>query len=207
MKKKKWFTLVEIVLTISIMSILIFAMKPFFQSDKKDYIYIESCINKVYGDMNNFMYTAATSKWIASGNVATDRIFPEKYTIQIKNSWEIELGYTQNNWVTGNYRTNYLKDLAYYYCVTRQYTSKLSWDFFTLTINKASSNNNWDSQGYELSGSKSQFTGSTSLYLCYTGDLCREVANFEIDTRIQAIKKRKCLIFNEGYWPCLQRDQ
>ena len=192
-------------LTMTIMSILIFVMKPFFQSTKKDYIYIESCVNKIYWDMNNFMYASATSKWIVSGS--TDRIFPDKYIIQVKNTWEIVLEYAKSDGTTGNYRKNSLKELAYYYCVTKEYTSKFSWDLFTLTINKASTSTNGAIQWYELLWSQSKFTGSTSLYLCYTGDLCREVANFEIDTRIQAIKKKKCLILNENYWPCLQRDQ
>lgn len=205
MNKKRWFTLAEIMLTISIMSVLIFVMRPFFQSKKKDYIYIESCINKIYGDMNNFMYNSATSKWIASWS--NDRIFPDKYTIQVKNSWEIILWYTKDDGNTGTYRRDYLKGLAYYYCVSKEYTSKFSWDFFTLSINKISWGSDANSQWYELTGSSSQFTGATSLYLCYTGDLCREVANFEVDTRIQTIKKKKCLILNENYWPCIERDQ
>ena len=56
----------EIIVVMAVMGVFIFMMKPFFQSNKKDYLYIESCVNKIYGDMNNFMYASATSKGIMS---------------------------------------------------------------------------------------------------------------------------------------------
>ena len=202
MRNKKWFTLLEMTLVVVILSIIIFVMRPFFESNKKDYLYIESCANKLYGDMNNFMYAAATSKWLWTW---ANKIFPNKYIISVVNSGQIELDYTQTDGTTGVQLTDYITWLKDYYC--RSNTSKLSWDFFTLTIDKSASAINGSTQAYALSGGSNLFTWAVSLYLCYSPIVCREVANFEIDTRIQTIKRRKCLTINETYWPCQSRDQ
>lgn len=203
MTKKKWFTLIEMVIVVTVISILIFIMKPFFQNNKKDYLYIESCINKVYGDMNNFMYASATSKWLYSW---TTRLFPSQYIIKVKNSNTIALEYKQTTWQTGTYLTDMLTWMRQYYCWSNTYTSKFSGDFFTLTIDKSKSSTNGNTQWYSLTWTKAAFTGSIWMYLCY-GTKCNEVAQIEIDTRIQMLKKRKCLYVNEALWVCQTRDQ
>ena len=179
-------------------------MKPFFESNKKDYLYIESCANKLYGDMNNFMYAAATSKWLGTW---TSKIFPDQYIIRVVNSWQISLDYRKPDGTTGTQLTDYITWLKDYYCRSNTYNSKLSWDFFTLTIDKSTAAVNGSTQAYALSSWSNLFTGAISLYLCYWPIACREVANFEIDTRIQTIKRRKCLTINEAYGPCQSRDQ
>ncbi|HCB51970.1 TPA: hypothetical protein DEP21_05425 [Patescibacteria group bacterium] len=62
MKNKKGFTILEIIMVIGIISILFLTLKNTFQYKQKDYLYAETCINKIYGDMNNFSYAAMTSK-------------------------------------------------------------------------------------------------------------------------------------------------
>ena len=113
MINKKWYTLMEIILVISVISVFVFIMKPFFQSNQKDFFYIESCSNKIYGDMNNFMYDWATSKGIYKGNT---KIFPNQYIINIKDSNTIALEYQESNGQTGTYLTNYLTCLKDFYC-------------------------------------------------------------------------------------------
>ena len=84
-------------LVIVVLSIIIFMMKPFFESNKKDYLYIESCANKVYGDMNNFMYAAATSKGLGTG---INKIFPDQYIIKVINTNLISLEYQKSDGTT-----------------------------------------------------------------------------------------------------------
>ncbi len=203
---KKWFTLLEMSLVIVVLSIIIFMMKPFFESNKKDYLYIESCANKVYGDMNNFMYAAATSKGLGTG---INKIFPDQYIIKVINTNLISLEYQKSDGTTWSQIQDYLTWLKDYYCYSNTYTSKFSWDFFTLTINKWSSATNGNTQSYTITWTQNNpaFTWAISLYLCYANTVCREVAKFEIDTRIQTIKKKKCLTLNEFYWACQSRDQ
>jgi len=184
--------------------VFIFIMKPFFENNNKDYLYIESCINKVYGDMNNFMYASSTSKGLMSGTIS---IFPEQYIIKFKNSNQFWLEYKKSDGTTGSYLVDSLTWLKEYYCRSNTYTSKFSWELFSLTIDKSSSATNGNSQWYVLSGTSAPFTGGVSMYLCYGTTGCREVAKFEVDTRIQMIKKRKCLTINNAVGQCNNRDQ
>ena len=134
-------------------------------------------------------------------------MFPDQYIIKVKNSNQIGLEYKKSTGETGSYLIDSLTGLKEYYCRSNTYTSKFSWDFFSLTIDKSNSATNGNTQWYVLSWSSTPFTGGVSMYLCYGTTKCREVAKFEVDTRIQMIKKRKCLTFNEATGPCTNRDQ
>ncbi len=188
----------------AIMSMFVFIMKPFFQSNQKDYLYIESCVNKIYGDMNNFMYASATSKWLSlSGN----KIFPDQYIINIQDSNQVSLEYKEKNGNTGSYIINSLTGLKEYYCRSNSYTSKFSGDLFKLTIDKSASATNGTTQWYLLTGNQTPFIWAVSMYICYNITNCKEVGKIEIDTRIQMLKKKKCLKRNDTLWTCTNRDQ
>jgi hypothetical protein len=48
---------------------------------------------------------------------------------------------------------------------------------------------------------------NTEFYLCYTWNVCKEIANFITDIRTQTIQKKRCTLINKEGTTCLQRDQ
>lgn len=206
-KHVKWFTILEIIIVIGIISILLVAFRNSFQYAQKDSLYAESCVNKLYGDTNNFIYAAMTSKWIyTSGWI----IFPEQYIIKFTTGTNsaISLEYKASNGSTGIYINNILNGswLKNSYCSTAGYTGILSWNRMTVTINKGITQDQ-NIPTFSISWGNNLFTGGTSFFLCYSGNACKELAMFEIDTRIQSIKRKKCLTLLQWLWSCAKRDQ
>lgn len=193
-------------MVIGIISILFLTLKNTFQYKQKDYLYAETCINKIYGDMNNFSYAAMTSKWLYSWG-ADQIIYPDQYIIKLNSSDNLlDLKYKKDN--STIYYKRYIlwsEEMANYYC-TKWYTTKLSWDNITITINKTQKDNSlW---GYTLYGSQNLFTGASYFFLCPQGwGICKELAMFEIDARIQAIKKKVCITIDDTTGLCTKRDQ
>jgi len=203
---KKWFTLIELIMVIGIILTLIVTFNNIFVNTNKDFLYVETCINKIHWDMNNFIYSAITSKWLY---VWTWTIFPQQYTISIIPEKEIILLYENYDNTTWIYLSNDLSStiLANDYCSTNKYITKLSWNRVDIAINKSSLDdqtlptftiNNWS----EI------FSEITKMYLCYVeNNDCKEIANFIIDIRTQNIQKKKCTLINKEGIDCLKRDQ
>lgn len=203
--KKKWFTLLELIIVIGIILVLIVSFRNVFENTNKDYLYAETCVNKIHWDMNNFIYSAMTSRGLY---IWTGVIFPQQYTISISPEYKITFSYKNQDNTTWTYIENDLSSelLSQNYCKTNNYITKLSWNVFDIVINKASLEdqtlptftiNNW----WEI------FTENTQMYLCYTWNYCKEIANFITDIRTQTIKKKKCILINKVGENCLQRDQ
>lgn len=204
--KKKWFTLLELIMVIGIILVLIVSFRNIFENNNKDFLYAETCINKIHGDMNNFIYSAMTSRGLY---IKTGTIFPLQYTISILPDKEIHLRYKDQNNTTGTYIKHDLYStgvLSQSYCRTNNYTTKLSWSAFNITINKASLQDQ-TLPTFTINDGQEIFTKTTEMYLCYTGNLCKEIANFITDIRTQTIKKKKCILINKEGTNCLQRDQ
>ncbi len=208
--QKKWFTLLELIMVIGIILVLIVTFRNIFQNTNKDYLYAETCVNKVYWDINNFLYSAMTSRglYITTGST-TGTIFPQQYMIAITpNKNEIELSYKTEQNITGTYIKYVLsgESLGQYYCKMNNYTTKMSWDNFNIIINKASLQDQTlptftINNGWEI------FTQNTQIYICYPWNTCKEIANFITDIRTQTIQKKKCILINKDWSNCLQRDQ
>jgi Tfp pilus assembly protein PilE len=76
---KKAFTLVEIMIIISTIGILSAAITSFFSdTDRRQMLNAESCLNEMNASIKTFTNAAMTSKQLRSGNIAT---FPDYYSI------------------------------------------------------------------------------------------------------------------------------
>lgn len=204
--RKKWFTILELIMVIWIISILIVTFRDIFNNSNKDYLYAEVCVNKIYWDINNYIYSALTSKWLYVSWSWT--IFPKQYTIKIQPSNnEFSLDYKINTW-TWTYIQENLDNQAMeeYYCKTNKYTIYLSWDDFNITINKSSIQDQ-TLPTFTINDGQAEFTKTTAINLCYTGNDCKEIYNFMTDIRTQTISKKKCLLINDQWTNCLERDQ
>ena len=78
------------------------AFKNVFQVKNKDSLYGEACINNLYGDVSNYLYSAITSKAIKSGSTTT---YPNTYYIEFDSAANaIRLAYaTGSEIITGKY--------------------------------------------------------------------------------------------------------
>ncbi len=202
--RKKWFTIFELIIVIWIISILITALNRFSYDNKRDYLYAETCINKVYWDINNFIYSAITSKWIYTGNSV---IFPENYFINInpqKNEIYLHYKTATSTWTFMRYNLSG-SDLKKSYCFNNDYQVFLSWENIEISIKKSTVE---DSilPTFIIKDKPEQFTWIIKTLICYTNN-CKEIANLLIDTRTESITKRKCVQINNQGTDCLKRDQ
>ena len=84
-KNNKWFSLIEIVFVLLILSILFVAFQNFFAFDDRDYIRSQWCVNTVYWQIKNFFDNASTGKWLYTWD---QMYYPDKYLMSF--SWEPE---------------------------------------------------------------------------------------------------------------------
>jgi hypothetical protein len=223
---KKWFSLAELIVVVGIISILMVSFAYHLNDDHKDYLYAETCINKIHWDMNNFLYYAMTSKWLYVKSGTTNTIiYPIKYTIGIDaNQNKILLKYTDTNNTTGTFLINDLwwSQLWRSYCSFKDgYITKLSWSSYEINIDKQPINEQ-AAPSFSIN-TPWTFSQTTEMYLCYKEDLnmltwfniCKEIAHFTTDVRTQTIKKKRCISIDKrtiedgtgNYSRCLQRDQ
>lgn len=64
--KKKGFSFLEILIVIMIVGILFVTFRSSFQIKNKDILYGQSCIETIYGEINNFLHAAISSKSVNS---------------------------------------------------------------------------------------------------------------------------------------------
>lgn len=202
MHKKKWFSFLEMLIVIMIVSILFVSFRSAFQVKNKDVLYGQACIETLYGQINNFLHAGLSSKSLFSW---TTPIFPDQYIITFNPlTQDIVLGYQKQGFdysyakidMTGNTNNNY--------CITNSYIIVLSWDNYALHINKGLQENA-DMQFFYISGTTSVSTGQSVFWQCtLQWSWCKEMARFESDTRTISIKKQICLSFTGN--DCLERD-
>jgi len=111
------------------------AFKDVFQVRNKDSLYGEACINNLYGDVSNYLYSAITSKAISSGS---DKTFPNTYYIEfdtIQNA--IRLAYaTGSDIITGKYLSLTGTVPLNYNCKNNAYEMVLTGQSIQVKINK-----------------------------------------------------------------------
>ena len=79
---KKAFTLVEVLLILSIIGILTAAITSFVQeSDRRKILYAETCLNNMDANIKNFVNAAMTSKKLTINNTT---LFPDYYFIKFR---------------------------------------------------------------------------------------------------------------------------
>ena len=202
--RRTWFTMIEIILVVLIMAVLFVAFRNVFQVKNKDIVYGQTCVENLYGEINNFVKSAIRSQGLNSWGTT---VYPDRYVIDILPSQEtITLHYIIDNTsylyesyeLTGNIPNQR-------YCETNDYSIHLSGADNFLTINKGL----WtDAQlrSFRLSGSQ-EFSLTTDILLYNNGSAVgKNIGQFLIDTRTQAIQKKLCLNINTD-WTCYERDK
>ncbi len=205
--KKHGFTLIEMIIVIVIISVIFIAFRQYFQVQNRDILYGQSCIENIYGQVNNFLYGGLTSKTIFSGN---NKNFPSLYTITFDTtSQEISLGYEENG-TASNYETiSLLTGNSNNLCTTNGYQILFSGDTYTLMVNKWLKEDQ-NLKFFFLTGNNSNFTGANTFRQCPPSNpgidsTCKNIGRLETDTRSMEIKKQICLNINTG-GVCDQRD-
>lgn len=187
-----------------VLSILFFSFKNIFQIKNKDVVYGQTCVEHLYGEMNNFAKGASRSQSISYG---TSTYYPTQYLIyMIPSQNTISLQYIAS-WthtygdyhITGNIPNQR-------YCQTSEYAIILSGSDNVLTINKGLSTNA-QHQSFRLSWA-GNFSLTTDILLHNNnGGIDKHIAQFLIDTRTQAIQKRTCLYVNTTGGNCEEWDK
>lgn len=197
--KRRWFTLIEIVLVMLIVSILLFAFRNIFQIKNKEIVYAQTCVENIYGQINNFAKWAIRSETILSGTASgTLSIYPDRYLIYMLPSQNtIRLTYyttTSGSAIYQEYQlTGNIPNQRN--CKSNAYDIILSGTDSVLTINKWLSTNA-QHQSFRLSWA-GQFSLTTDVMLYINGALTgKNIAQFQIDTRTEALQKRICLNIN-----------
>jgi len=203
MHKKSWFSFLEILIVMMIVSILFVAFRSSFQIKNKDVLYGQACIETLYGQVNNFLHAGLSSKSLFTWTTA---IFPDQYIITFDPVQQlIELKYEEQGSgyiyssieITGNTNISY--------CSSNSYIIVMSWDTYELYVNKWLQENA-ALQFFYLSWTTSVSTGGNIFLQC---DLnltwCKTIARFESDTRTISLKKQMCLSFT-GAGECFERD-
>jgi len=202
MHKKKWFSFLELLMVMMVVSILFVAFRSSFQVKNKDVFYGQACVESIYGEINNFLYAAISSKSI---NSWWTQIFPDVYNINFDvSNQSISLKYK----TTGNPYYTY-SDITIsgqnniQYCNNNNSTLLLSWDSYEITINKWLQENT-TTKAFYLSGVS--ITGQNIFRWCDgQGNECKNISYFLTDTRTITIQKHMCLHFDTT-GDCLEWD-
>ena len=188
--------MIEIILVILIMSVLFVAFRNLFQVKNKDVIYGQTCIENLYGDLDNFIKSAIRSQGLNSWGTI---IYPDRYVIEILPSQNtITLDYIIDT-VSHQYQTYQLTGNipSQRYCQTNSYSILLSGTDNLLTINKGLGTNA-QYQSFRLSWANN-FSLTTDIFLYNNGSTeGKQIGQFVVDTRTQSIQKRLCLNITTG---------
>lgn len=197
--------MIEIILVLLILSILFFSFRNLFQIKNRDVVYGQTCIENLYGSINNFVKWAIRSQTISSGITV---IYPDRYIINMLPSQNtISLQYISSG-IIYPYQTYELTGSipTQRYCQTNGYDILLSGNDDTLTINKWLGTNA-QHQSFRLSWAN-QFSLTTDILLHNTNaTIDKHIGQFLIDTRTQAVQKRICLYINTTGGNCEEWDK
>jgi len=185
----KWFSLIEMLIVMSIILILLVVFQNLFKPTNVRVYSWQKCVNDLYGFVNTFVNQWLTSKWFQSW---TDMIYPTSYKTQMfpsqnkiiniinAGSTDIEQWVVNLSWVNSS-------QICY---INSTYKIVLSWADIEI-INK------WSTNQFDISWSANNITWQTDLYLCRINNWgCIHIWEFGIDKRSQTITKRVCLGFS-----------
>lgn len=189
--KCRAYTLIEMIIVVIALWILLWmGIHGLTTLDANKY-YSESCVNLLYGPLNEWVYYAATSKQL-SGELS-----PDSYLIQ-KEAWNS--GFTlryEKAWKEEVYYTGFLSDLSY--CSKwEKYQVSFSMDFDQIKM-FPSLHSYGDENGFEIlkKDGTSLTTGALRLKFCSPSseNLCRDFWEIIFDARTAMIKKRFCKLY------------
>ena len=189
--KCRAYTLIEMIIVVLTLWILIWlGIRGLTTLDANKY-YSESCVNLLYGPLNEWVYYAAMSKQL-SGDIT-----PDMYLIQ-KEAWNS--GFTlryEKDWKEEIYHTGFLSQLPY--CAKgEKYQISFSMDFDRIKM-VPSLHSYGDKSGFEIlkNDGTSLATGALHLKFCSPSseNICHYFWEIIFDARTAMIKKRFCKIY------------
>ena len=223
MFKKSWFSLLEMILVIIIISILFLASKNLFQTPNKYLVDSEVCINTIQGKLSQFFYQGITGKdWVISWvNYEWNNY---RFNFQFNNSDSSFIILSISTWWQ-NYlpvetisNDNNITKIAS--CDTNVYKVILSgsifsntWyiptTWFSIDINKNLDNSLWKPWMRICNGSNCSwvFSSKIDFLTCKKNNWvidmssCRNMYSSRFDTTTQSLKTNRCLnaLYNQ---PC-----
>lgn len=187
MKKAKWFSMIEMLIVISIILTFMIIFQNFFKPKDMQIYQWQKCVNDIYNFVNTFINAWLTNKWFYSW---TDMIYPNAYKTEIRpsenkitNSIDMGMGYIQLQ--TANLSWINTENLCY---IDSIYNILITWAAIDIEITKWISNNQ-----FNISDS----TWHTDLFLCKWNNIwCKHIWQYVIDKRSQSIIRRVCLNFS-----------
>ena len=222
MHKKKGFTLIELILVMSILVILAWMWTRWLSTLEAERAYSESCTNAVYSDLADWVYYAMTSR------VLSNDVSPDYYILEMDGTW-YNLRYW--TWDSTNYSTSWTLYLSrhvedFMYCrQSRTYHNVMSGDFSKIRM-LPSLVPEWDKSWFKIYSVKNEKTSRCSVkewdkYLCVTWAItmnfcpitdiesfCVEFWQIFFDARTWMVKKRLCKVFDKehGGRKCKERS-
>lgn len=189
MKKTNWFSLLEIIIIISLILVFMLIFRNQLIPKNVQTYKWQTCVNDLHNFIQSFVTAWLTNKWIYSWQ---DLIYPEKYTINIK---------TSENKVTKQISWNILETVNLSWEISSQnicyidnnYKIFLTGNDLELEINKWGLSNQFN---LSLSWIKVN-SWETNILLCKNEwSDCKKIWQYLIDKRSQTIIKRVCLAFS-----------
>jgi hypothetical protein len=199
MKRSKWFSLIEILIVLSIILVFLIVFQGFFKTKDMHIYSWQRCVNDLYSFINTFVNQWLTSKWFNSWSVM---VYPTKYSIQLNYtenkiteyiSWSIERGVVYLSWTSPSQ-----KNICY---INGAYNMLISWNLGEVRVTKWSNSNQFE---IILTNWEISTTAYTDLFLCKSTE-CMHIWQYLADIRNQTITKRVCLSFS--WSDCLQWNQ
>jgi prepilin-type N-terminal cleavage/methylation domain-containing protein len=200
--KTRAFTMVEIIMVITIIGILSIGIVSFFDSNERTKMYkAETCLNEINGKVKNFTNSALTSKQLRIG---TEQRFPDYYLINFQTG----AGNIVFKYITGTAETIY-ETLSLSTGCTKE---RISFEFNSSTnISLVKMNKGFrqikpnEVSTFLLNDSFTDtnhvtFTGEVTINVCLPDTGCspsREFFKWIIDSRSQGIYLKKCLFYKE----------
>ena len=222
MHKKKGFTLIELILVLSILVILAWMWTRWLSTLEAERAYSESCTNAVYSDLADWVYYAMTSR------VLSNDVSPDYYILEMDGTW-YNLRYW--TWDSSTFATTWTLYLSrhvedFMYCKqSRTYHNVMSGDFSKIRM-LPSLVPEWDKSWFKIYSVDNKQTSRCNIqewnrYLCVTGAItmnfcpitdvqsaCVEFWQIFFDARTWMVKKRLCKVFDNknGGKKCNERS-
>ncbi len=218
MNIKKWFSLIELLLVITIILILFSVSKKLFQTPNKYLIDSEACINRLNGHITQFFYQGVTGK---GKTINSNTYEPNTYNIQIQQfTWWTEIGLYistgTNNYILDNkiFISNTWSNILW--CNTTIYSVIISGqdlqtnnDNISILLNKNLNNSLWnagmrickDYNVWSPATCNQTFSSKIEFLVCKKNpsnniidmSTCKHTYSSRFDTATQSLKSNRCL--------------
>lgn len=210
---KQWFTLLELILVVSIMAIIFLISRSLFTNPNQELVGSEICINTINGEISKFFYQGVAGKdHLKDGtNIAFS---PDQYLISLKGgSGAAAILFSARDGSGGRHQDSYEEIRMYHNsCDTNKYVVGFSWNSTefpaTIIINKGLSHD------FSISGmsicvgevgtgwvacTQALFSARIDYVVCPKHDgvvalaECKHTLSMKFDTATQSMKTNKCL--------------